>query len=144
MKTLQKTAFFVTLFVAFCVHSNQKGYYERIWLSSPVKKVVLISSQDKRTYENILIKGFKLRHPNKRLCSSQSLKGFERDLELEVFIKSLTKRGSIEKNDIKTFRGYPFCKKYHFKFAVLSQVLNRGYSVLAVEKVPLRKKSGTI
>ncbi len=146
-----KFTFFFTLFLNVTLISSSsfskeifkenKVLYQKIWLRSKNNKVIVLDSTDKRSFKNIKIKGFRLKYPNRRRCSAPTLAVLKRDLELNNFLKTLVSRSIIHKKDFQFLKGYPFCKTYHFQFAVLSKVLNERYTIIKIKegKKPLRK-----
>jgi len=129
-------------FLSFSWAKETGNFYQKAWLRSENNKMIVIDSSDKRSFENIKIKGFRLKYPNKKRCSTATLEVLNRDLELNSFLRTLTKANTIYKKDFKFLRGYPFCKNYHFHFAVLSKVLNEGYTLLKFEERKRAKKRG--
>ena len=146
MKKIYGYAFFVTFVLssAFLLSdANASTAYKRVWMESKTGKVLIVSSRDKRSYQNIKVKGLKLRYPSRKRCSSATLSVLERDLELNALLETLEDKSFVDKSDFKIIRKFPYCKKHHFHFAVFSKVLNEGYKITKIELLNQEKKGFT-
>ena len=130
------------IFFSFSEAKEKNTYYQKAWLRHQNKKVIVIDSSDKRSFETIKIKGFRLKYPNKKRCSATTLEVLNRDLELNSFLRTLTNTNTLYKKDFRFLKGYPFCKKHHFHFAVLSKILNEGYTLTKFEERKRATKRG--